>query len=168
MEAIIRPYHPTDIGACRALWAELTQAHRDLYEDQTIGGEAPGAWFDRHLSDPRLAGLWVAEVEGQVVGMVGLLIEGEEGEIEPLVVAKGHRHQGIGSQLLNHAVREARKPGLRFLSVRPVARNAAAIALFVEAGFRLLGRIELFQEMDPSSGRSWIEGVTIHGHRLRY
>ena len=168
METIIRPYQPTDTEACRALWAELTQAHRDLYEDQTIGGENPGAGFDRHLANPQLAALWVAEAGGQVVGLTGLLVCEEEAEVEPLIVAARLRARGIGRRLLDQAVSEARARGIRFLSVRPVARNAAAIALFVKAGFRLLGQIDLFQEMDASSERRWVDGVTIHGHRLRY
>ena len=168
METIIRPYQLTDIEACRALWAELTQAHRDLYEDQTIGGENPGAGFDRHLANPQLVALWVAEAGGQVVGLTSLLVQGKEAEIEPLVVAAGHRAHGIGRRLLDQAMSEARARGIRFLSVRPVARNAAAIALFVEAGFRLLGQIDLFQELDASSERRWVDGVTLHGHRLRY
>jgi len=108
METIIRPYQPTDIEACRALWAELTQAHRDLYEDQTIGGENPDAGFDRHLANPQLAALWVAEAGGQVVGVTGLLVQGKEAEIEPLVVAAGHRAHGIGRRLLDQAMSEAR------------------------------------------------------------
>jgi GNAT superfamily N-acetyltransferase len=110
----------------------------------------------------------VAEREGQVLGMVGLLAEGEEAEVEPLVVARAERGQGIGRALLAAAVAAARERGARFLSVCPVARNAAAIGLFYEAGFRLLGQVELFQDLDPSSPRRWVDGVTIQGRRLGF
>ena len=38
----IRTYESEDRDACRLLWAELTQHHRELYADPTIGGEQPG------------------------------------------------------------------------------------------------------------------------------
>ncbi len=34
----IRLYEPADLADCRSLWAELTQRHRDIYADPTIGG----------------------------------------------------------------------------------------------------------------------------------
>jgi len=139
-----------------------------MYGDPTIGGGDPGQAMEPYLSDEKLRGPWVAEFEGEVVGFTGLLVKGEGAEIEPLVVGARHRSQGIGSILLAHAVQEARRAGVRFLSVRPVARNAAAIAFFVDAGFDLLGHIDLFQDISASSSRQWQSGILIHGKRLRY
>jgi GNAT superfamily N-acetyltransferase len=168
MNVVVRAYRPTDYEACRALWAELTQRHRDVYEDPTIGGDDPGRGFDQYLARPDLAGMWVAEVEGQVAGLAGLLGGGEEAEVEPVVVAAPHRSQGIGRLLVERAVEEARVRGVRFLGVRPVARNVEAISFFVEQGFRLLGYVDLFQDLAPASAREWKDGITIHGHVLRY
>jgi hypothetical protein len=51
MEYNVRPYRDDDREACRELWRELTQTHRDLYEDQSIGGEGDlGEYFDEHLN----------------------------------------------------------------------------------------------------------------------
>jgi len=167
-EILVRPYRPTDFEACRALWAELTQRHRDVYDDPTIGGDAPGRGFDQYLARPDLVGTWVAEVEGRVAGLAGLLGEGEEAEVEPVVVAAQRRSQGIGRLLVERVVEEARVRGVRFLGVRPVARNVEAVSFFVENGFTLLGYVDLFQDLAPGWEREWKDGVTIHGHVLRY
>lgn len=168
MDVVVRAYRPRDLKACRALWAELTQRHRDIYGDPTIGGDDPGRGFDRHLGHPDFAGVWVAEVEGQVIGVVGLLVTGEEAEVEPVVVSAEYRSQGIGRLLCQRVVEAARTCGVRFLSVRPVARNVEAISFFIEQGFALLGRIELFQELASPVAREWKDGITVHGHALRY
>ena len=168
MNVVVRAYRPTDYEACRALWAELTQRHRDIYEDPTIGGDDPGRGFDEYLARPGLAGMWVAETEGRVVGLAGLLVQGEEGEVEPVVVTAGQRSQGIGRLLVERAVEEARVRGVRFLGVRPVARNVEAISFFVEQGFTLLGHVDLFQDLEPGTQREWKDGIAIHGHGLRY
>ena len=47
--AVVRAYESRDLDACRGLWEELTQWHRDLYQNPGIGGDDPGRFFDRHL-----------------------------------------------------------------------------------------------------------------------
>jgi RimJ/RimL family protein N-acetyltransferase len=74
----------------------------------------------------------------------------EEAEIEPVIVSRDHRGEGVGAELLARATAEAKALGVRFLNIRPVTRNVRAMRLFVAAGFRLVGRVELFQELTPS------------------
>jgi ribosomal protein S18 acetylase RimI-like enzyme len=164
----IRPYASADLERGRALFAELVQRHRDIYEDPGIGGDDPGAHFDEHLRTPSLVAAWVAETEDGVVAFTSLLLEGDEGQLEPVIVARGVRSQGIGAKLVEHAVADARARGVRFLSVKPVARNVEAIAFFHRAGFRTLGHVDLFMDLVPNSKRGWRPGVTLHGKPLRY
>ena len=152
----------------RALWSELTQRHREIYGDPTIGGENPGDFFDAYLENANLRGPWVAELVGKVVGLGGLIVNGEEAEVEPLVVSSQHRFKGSGRALLNTVVQEAGTAGVRFLSVRPVARNIEAISFFVQAGFDIVGHIDLFQDLSGSTAREWKPGIEIHGQDLRY
>ena len=42
----IREYASADYSACRMLWVELTEHHRRIYEDPSIGGDDPGGAFD--------------------------------------------------------------------------------------------------------------------------
>ncbi len=164
----IRPYAPFDLEPCRALWVDLTQRHRDIYEDPSIGGEAPGLYFDRHLARVGADHIWVAEGEGKLLGLVGLLVEDQEAEVEPIVVAPGYRERGIGRALLDHVVAEAEKLEVRFLNVRPAARNVEAITFFHGAGFRLLGRVELCIELRPSPPGAWKPGPELFGRSFEH
>lgn len=168
MKPIIRKYKSSDIESCRDLWAELTQRHRDIYKDKTIGGDNPGEIFDSYRNNEKLYGPWVAEINKSVVGLTGLLIEGEEAEIEPVVVSDQYRNKGIGKALIEHAIGEAKKLKIRFLSVKPVARNVEAISFFVEAGFNIMGHIDLFQDLSANLEREWKTGIIIHGNELKY
>ena len=164
---LIRPYEETDHDACRVLWEQLTEHHRRLYIDRSIGGDDPGSGLDTYLADAERVGSWVA-VDGEaVVGLTGLLVRGDEGEIEPVVVAENHRSRGVGADLLDRVIGEARDRGLRNLAIRPVARNSAAIDLFHRNGFQILGHLEMF--MDLSGQGEWREGMYhIHGLDFRF
>jgi N-acetylglutamate synthase-like GNAT family acetyltransferase len=161
----IRGYDPGDLEACRDLWVELTVWHRRLYDDPSIGGEDPGRSFDAHLEKVGAGNLWVAEAGGRVVGLAGLIPREGEGELEPLVVAEGLRGVGIGQRLAAAVIEAARARGFRYLSVKPVARNAAAIQYFHSLGFNTLGQIELF--MDLGSGGKWRAGEWVAGVEFR-
>jgi len=169
MNVNIRDYQESDFEICRSLWAELTLHHQDIYGDPAIGGDEPGRGFEVYLNNAERRGTWVAEMEGEVVAFSGLLVHWEEeGEVEPVIVSSPYRRKGIGTMLVQHTVQEARKAGVRFLSVRPVARNKGAISFFTKLGFNLVGQIDLFQELSPSSDRKWKPGIAIHGKELRY
>ena len=163
----IRPYRPSDLDRCRALWTELTQHHRDIYDDPTIGGDAPGLYFDEHLARVGPERIWVAERD-EVVGLVGLIVNGKEAEVEPVVVATAHRGRGIGQALLKRVVKEARELGVRYLSVKPVARNAEAIAFFFDAGLSILGHVEMFTDLRSPAPRAWKSGVELFGRTFEY
>ncbi len=156
---LIRCYEAADREACRDLWVELTLHHRRIYGVDTIGGEDPGSQFDEHLMAVGPERVWVAELEGAIVGLAGLIIDGTSGEVEPVVVTELRRGAGIGRALVSKVVDEAASLGVRLLSVRPVGRNTSAIQFFRDAGFDVLGHIETF--MDLSGEREWVPGETI-------
>lgn len=165
---IVRDYAEGDYRACRALWAELTEYHRGIYGDPSIGGDDPGAGFDDYLAMSQRTGSWVAEFRGGVVGLTGLLDHGESAEVEPVVVAEAARDQGIGRLLISRVVGEALARGYEYLAIRPVARNVAAVRRFHAAGFRALGgHIDL--TMDLAARRhEWLPGASLHGLDFDY
>jgi len=167
MEIGIRPFDTADRPACRRLWRELTEHHREIYHDPSIGGGDPGDAFDQHVANAALRGLWIADIREEVVGMVGLLVSGDEAEIEPLIVARKWRGRGVGSELLRHALAEARQTDAAFLNVQPVARNTEAVRLFAGAGFNLVGRVELFTVLKEAPTRKWKDGVRIAGMNFK-
>ena len=163
---MIRAYEPSDHPRCRELWLELTDHHRELYALPGLGGDDPGAAFDVYLADPARAGTWVFvesdESDGLVVGFVGLLLHGTVGELEPVVVSRDRRSEGIGRQLIEHVIAEASARGLGSLTLRPAARNESAMRVFHALGFRTVRQIELGMDLSgPAPDRR--PGIDLHG-----
>jgi GNAT superfamily N-acetyltransferase len=166
--AAVRPYRPTDHGACRQLWAELTEHHRELYDDPTLGGADPGAAFEEYLTRIDLSGVWVADhAEDGVVGLVGLLLKGRAGEVEPVVVGAAHRGEGIGKTLLTHVADQARRRGLKYLTITPVSRNLSAIQCLHAAGYDVLSGVELTLDL-ARRNHQWRDGLELHDLRFSY
>ena len=147
----IRKYISSDLRQCRYLYAEMIQRHRDLYSDETIGGADPGKEFDKHLKLVGEDKIWVAENNGELVGLVSLIVNGQQAEIEPIVVKKECRGRNIGKMLLKKVTEEAENIGILCLSVKPVVRNKEAISFFHKSGFNSLGQVELFKWLGPPS-----------------
>ncbi len=82
MNIHIRLYTPADLHSCRSLWEVLTQRHRDIYYAPTISGDAPDLFFDWYFTQIGDGRIWVTELDNQVVGLAGLMIDGCESEDE--------------------------------------------------------------------------------------
>ena len=160
-------YRPADLAACRSLWVELTEWHRQIYGSPEIGGADPGRRFDEHIERVGAQRIWLATIDGEVVGMVGVIQTDDEIELEPIVVSEQWRGRGIGRQLAARVVAEARAAGMGQLLARPVARNAAAIRFFHDLGFNALGQLELVLDFRPASDQVWRPGATIADRHLR-
>ena len=161
----IRKFQTDDMKECRGLWRELTEWHRKIYHDPNIGGEDPDHYFDEHLAKVGSERLWVAICNSKAVGLVGLVVEDKEAEIEPLIVSESHRGEGIGKKLLETAISEARKLHIKFLTVKPVARNIQAIKFFYKQGFNTLGHIDMILDL---SNYSWKPGPKLFGYNFNF
>ena len=164
----IRNYECGDHDICRSLWAEMVQRHRDIYDDQSIGGDEPGLEFDKHLELVGPDSIWLAEVEGEVIGFTSLIIKDQEAEIEPVIVANKHRGKGIGERLIKYAIEEAKKLKILCLYVKPVARNKEAISFFYDCGFRTIGHIQQFIWLGETEPNTWKDGLEIFGKKFKY
>ena len=162
---IIRKYKEADREQCGSLWRELAEWHREIYQDLTIGGEHPEDFFDKHLTKVGPNRLWVAVHNSLVAGLVGLIVEGNEAEIEPLIVSNAYRGKGLGRKLVETVVSEARRIGMRILSVKPVARNMQTIKFLYKQGFKNLGQIEMFMSF---SDYSWKTGPEFFGCKFDF
>ena len=162
----IREYQATDVDDCRRLYAQLVQHHRDIYDDATIGGDDPGAGFDEYLATPERVMTWVATEGKDIVGMTGLLWEDGESTIEPVVVDRQHRRSGVGHALIETAIAESRRRGASDVNIKPVARNASAIQMFHELGFRTVGHVQLFISLDGDDSYSR-SGPELHGRHFK-
>lgn len=158
----VREYRSDDLDACRHLYAQLVEHHREIYDDSTIGGDDPGSGFDDYLATPERVLTWVATEGDTILGMTGLLWEGGESTIEPVVVDRRCRGNGVGRRLIETAVEASRRRGATDVNIKPVARNASAIQAFHELGFRTLGHLQLFMSLDRDDSY-WRTGPEIHG-----
>lgn len=143
----------------------MTEWHREIYGDPTIGGDRPEQYFDAHLAKVGPDHLWVAVYDFRVVGLIGLIEKGVEGEIEPIIVARDCRGRGIGGRLLETTVEAARNRGIKILEISPVARNTKTIGWLYEHGFRTLGQLELFIDL---TGHRWKRGPKLFGHQFDF
>jgi GNAT superfamily N-acetyltransferase len=170
MSVSIRAYRPTDHNVCRALWAELTELQRDLYDDPTIGGPDPEAGFEDYLTRLDLSGMWVAEhSEDGVIGLIGLILNGRAGEVYPVVVTQRHRSKGVGTALLAHVAEHARGRGLRQLMVVPDSRNVAAIKCLHAAGYDTLAAVRLTLDLSGGAAASEeLDKMVVHDLQFRY
>lgn len=116
----------------------------------------PGTWLSQV---PGSLGAWVAELDGRVVGHVGLS-RGADGDLAPglwserngtsaeraavvgrLFVDPGVRGHGIGALLMDRVTTEARHRGLHpVLDV--VASDTAAAALYERLGWTRMATVE--------------------------
>jgi ribosomal protein S18 acetylase RimI-like enzyme len=143
-------------------FVELQDAERVLDPRLPCGNDIVGAYIPTMLKRcSQAAGkVFVAEVEGVVVGFVTVLtrvrsdeLEGgdlEYGLVSDLIVTNESRRMGIGRQLLEAAESFARSRGVQCLRVGVLAANEAANYLYTSSGFSNL-YVELEKDLSRVS-----------------
>jgi GNAT superfamily N-acetyltransferase len=127
-----------------------------------------GAGFEEYLTRLDLSGLWVADhADDGVIGLVGLIMRGRAGEVEPVVVTSSHRHQGVGRKLLRHVASEAQRRNLSALTISPSSRNVDAIRSLHAAGYDVVSSIELTLDLDRTVHEWQQEGLELHELQFR-
>jgi len=81
----------------------------------------------------------VAVCEGKVVGYVCLMSLFEEAQILDIAVSPEQRGLGVARLLMEHACAVAREKKAEVLTLEVRASSAAAIGLYLHAGFRHVG-----------------------------
>jgi len=99
----------------------------------------------RHVDEDigaNAAGVFVAEADGKVLGYISTSIDREagKGRIPNLAVDKTARGQGIGRQLIEHALGYFRQEGLAFAMIETMANNPVGQHLYPSCGFIETGR----------------------------
>lgn len=164
-QVTVRSYRPSDHSAGRSLWAELTRSHASMYDEPPAAED--GAGFEEYLTRLDLAGMWVADhADHGVVGMVGLIMRDRAGEVAPIVVAPGHRGQGIGRTLLQHVAHEASKRSFVSLTISPESRNVGAIRCLHAAGYDVVSSIQLTLDLERHA-HEWRDSVRLHELQFR-
>ena len=93
------------------------------------------------FADPKVGKLYVARDGGKVVAMASLLYTvstaegGKAALFEDLVVRPEYRKQGIGAQLLEHVIAQARAEGVLRMTLLTDMQNERAQVLYRKLGF---------------------------------
>ncbi|MFF4815793.1 GNAT family N-acetyltransferase [Kitasatospora sp. NPDC001309] len=134
---------PGDLGAVAAL-------HGVLYTREYGMDATMEAYVAAGMAELVLAGavegsaapgrLWVAELDGRVVGAVGLVRAEERpgwGQLRWVVLDPAARGRGLGRRLLDLALTEARERGYEGVLLWTITGLDAAHHLYATAGFEL-------------------------------
>jgi GNAT superfamily N-acetyltransferase len=115
----------------------------DLVQELAVVQDYPSTvneHYVRHFLASPVSGVLLAVDDGGAVGLLsyamvpGLFHAADSGLIEALVVTEGRRGEGIGTLLLQAALRLLREAGCAEVSVSTGADNAAAQRAYVDAG----------------------------------
>lgn len=131
---VIRSFRPEDLDQCRVLYVEGLLGGKlaendtglDIDDIQSAYMRTPGNHF------------WVAETpEGQIVGMIGVQRHDQDaGEIRRLRVSQAHRRRGIGSMLVETAIRFCSEHGYLKVVFDTFMEREPALKLFEKFRFR--------------------------------
>jgi RimJ/RimL family protein N-acetyltransferase len=148
----IRPAVEADLDAIvDNLWSVAA-------EGRWIGTEVPFDRVERRRLYQRMiempsALLLVADVDGQVVGQIGLQVARYGVADLGMAIVDGYRNQGIGTALLEAAISWAAGTGAHKISLEVWPHNEGGLALYRKLGFVEEGR--KVRHYRRSNGEIW-------------
>ena len=146
----IRTYRDDDLPHLQAITVEAFEpVSIDRNIEEQVGVPINGRdWKHRkakHIAldakrDPN--GLFVAEQDGEIVGYITTWHDKEDGvgNIPNLAVKSGLRGQGIGRQLIQHALDYFRSLGLKYARIETLDQNPVGQNLYPAMGFKEVAR----------------------------
>ena len=149
MESIIRPFRPNDLEVIKAITIEGFEGVSVEHGIELQFGEIAGhdwRWRKaRHVDEDvkeHAAGIFVAEVDGEILGYISTRLDPEagKGRIPNLAVAASARGQGIGRKLIGHALDYFRSEGMGVAVIETMASNPIGQSLYPSCGFEEVGR----------------------------
>jgi ribosomal protein S18 acetylase RimI-like enzyme len=121
----IRPARGEDIPAVLALW-RTAEAHPSATDDP----ESLAILLERDSES-----LLVAELDGELVGVLIAAWDGWRGNLYRLAVAPPHRRSGIAAQLVREAEDRLRARGARRITALVIGADDPAVAFWLAAGY---------------------------------
>lgn len=126
---------PGDVG-------EIVRLHGTIYAeeygfDPTFEAYVAGPLAAHVLKRSRRERLFIAESSGAIVGTIAIVeASPDEAQLRWYLVAPAARGAGLGSRLIDEAVRFAREAGYRSVVLWTVSALTGAARRYVAAGFR--------------------------------
>ncbi|WP_434653555.1 GNAT family N-acetyltransferase [Pseudomonas sp. R3-56] len=141
----IRRLKVADVQGYRELMLQAYELHPEAFTSSASErATLPINWWESRLSS-RLDVILGAFVEDELVGIVGLSLEPRlkarhKATLFGMYVAATHRQGGLGQQLVQAALDEARRHAfLRLVQLTVTAGNDPAVKLYQRSGFVLYG-----------------------------
>ncbi|MNE70929.1 putative N-acetyltransferase YvbK [compost metagenome] len=83
---------------------------------------------------------FIAEVDNSIIGVYVLLqTRPETVELVNIAVDENHQGKGIGKQLVNHAIQNAKQLGFKTIEIGTGNSSIGQLALYQKCGFRITG-----------------------------
>jgi ribosomal protein S18 acetylase RimI-like enzyme len=145
----LRVYRPDDLEPIKGLTVDSFGGVTIEENIETALGVLNGhdwRWRKaRHIDDDVAAnpsGIFVAESKGRVVGYITTRLDREagKGRIPNLAVSEECRGQGLGRELIEHALEYFRAEGMAFAVIETMAQNAIGQHLYPACGFVEIAR----------------------------
>jgi len=146
-EVVLRTPRWEDLDDLLEMISSLVNEKADIAKAEQVSRVEEVDWFARALSHLEKGEVFymVAEVEGKVVANSEIVMRqgGYDKHVGQVGIAirDGYRDLGIGTEMMSKLIKEARRMGLRVLTLFALESNKRAIHVYEKVGFVQTGRI---------------------------
>ena len=146
---LIRPYQPDDLPTLKRITVAAFDGVSIDQGMQKLFGTIEGhdwQWRKARQLDDDVArdpsGIFVAEIDGRIVGCITTWQDREAGigHIPNLAIEADCRSRGLGRQLIEFALQRFRDAGLTHAKIETLVQNAVGEHLYTSLGFREVAR----------------------------
>jgi RimJ/RimL family protein N-acetyltransferase len=137
-EVSVRSAREQDLDAIASLFVEVAAEGRWIGAEPPVDHESQRQGLAEALRNDRSVML-VAEVDGRIVGQLGMDLARYGVAGVGMLVSDGWRGRGIGSALLHASIERARGAGAHKIALQVWPHNSPAIALYEKFGFQREG-----------------------------
>lgn len=124
----------------------LNEAYQDYFVPLNMSPESLQARVIQDAIDLKMS--CVAREDGRLIGVGMLAHRGERAWIGGIGIVKAHRRKGIGRQIMNQLISNARKLNVKQIQLEVIAENTIARNLYKDLGFKA-GRMLYVAEGHP-------------------
>ena len=123
---------------------ELVELLKSLFEQEAEfepNSETQSKALSKIILDPKIGIILIAKDDDKILGMVNLLFTESTALgckvalLEDMVVLSSSRGEGIGSQLIDYAISEAKKAGCKRITLLTDIENTKAQSFYQKKGF---------------------------------
>ena len=133
---LIKATH-SDISELVELLSSLFEQEAEFEPNSEIQSKA----LSKIILDPKIGIILIAKDDDKILGMVNLLftestaLGSKVALLEDMVILSSSRGEGIGSQLIDYAISEAKKVGCKRITLLTDIENTKAQSFYQKKGF---------------------------------